>query len=89
MWLISAAGSVYSSLVTYVVPVFGVLLGWAVLGESIGLNTFAGAALIAGAVAGAMYGPTLAERIGRAFQRRELVLVPVPHTAVMCKEEYA
>ena len=90
MWLVSAAGSVYSSLVTYVVPVFGVLLGWAVLGESIGLSTAAGAALIACAVAGAMYGPALAERIGRAFPHPDdLVLAPVPPATAICKEEYA
>ena len=48
--LVVAAGSVYASLVMYVVPVFGLLLGWLVLGEQIGANTAFGAALITAGV---------------------------------------
>lgn len=58
-WLVGAAGSVYASLVTYIVPVFGLLLGWAVLGEEIGPSTAFGAVLIAAGVAAVMYGPSL------------------------------
>jgi hypothetical protein len=49
---------VYASLVTYVVPVFGLLLGWAVLGEEIGFNTVFGGALITAGVGAVMYGST-------------------------------
>ena len=46
LWLVDNTGSVRASLVTYVVPVVGLLLGWAVLDEGIGVNTLVGAALI-------------------------------------------
>jgi drug/metabolite transporter (DMT)-like permease len=46
LWLIEHTGSVRASLVTYIVPVVALILGWAVLDESIGWNTLAGAALI-------------------------------------------
>jgi drug/metabolite transporter (DMT)-like permease len=46
VWLIEHTGSVRASLVTYIVPVVALVLGWAVLDESIGWNTLAGAALI-------------------------------------------
>jgi drug/metabolite transporter (DMT)-like permease len=55
-WLVRTAGTIYASLVTYVVPVFGLLLGWAILGEEIGLNTAFGAALITAGVGAVMYG---------------------------------
>lgn len=45
-WLLEEIGSVRSSLVTYIIPLTGVLLGWAVLDESIGLNTILGGLLI-------------------------------------------
>jgi drug/metabolite transporter (DMT)-like permease len=51
LWLIDVTGSVRASLVTYVIPVVGLFLGWAVLDESIGLNTLLGSALIIGGVA--------------------------------------
>jgi len=44
-WLIDNIGSVRSSLVTYVVPVVALTLGWLVLDEGIGLNVILGAAL--------------------------------------------
>jgi drug/metabolite transporter (DMT)-like permease len=86
LWLVGAAGSVYASLVTYVVPVFGLLLGWAVLGEQIGMNTALGAALIALGVAGVMYGPKLASRLGSL--RTSVPAAPRPES-LSAKEEYA
>ena len=46
LWLIEETGSVRASLVTYIIPVVGLFLGWAVLDEGIGLNTVVGSALI-------------------------------------------
>ncbi|MEX0785350.1 MAG: DMT family transporter [Dehalococcoidia bacterium] len=46
VWLLDELGSVRGSLVVYVTPAVGLLLGWAVLSESIGLNTLVGTALI-------------------------------------------
>jgi drug/metabolite transporter (DMT)-like permease len=57
-WVVRAAGSVYASLVTYIVPVFGLLLGWAVLGEEVGIHTAFGAVLITAGVGAVMYGST-------------------------------
>jgi drug/metabolite transporter (DMT)-like permease len=51
VWMIEHMGSVRASLVTYIVPVVALVLGWAVLDESIGWNTLAGAALIVVGVA--------------------------------------
>ena len=51
MWLLLQAGAVKASLVTYVIPVTGLLLGWAVLDESIGLTAIAGLVLIVVGVA--------------------------------------
>jgi drug/metabolite transporter (DMT)-like permease len=51
LWLIDVTGSVRASLVTYIIPIVGLFLGWAVLDEGIGLNTLAGSALIIGGVA--------------------------------------
>jgi drug/metabolite transporter (DMT)-like permease len=56
LWLIEHIGSVRASLVTYIVPIVAVFLGWAVLDESIGLNTIAGGALIIAGVASVMRG---------------------------------
>jgi drug/metabolite transporter (DMT)-like permease len=56
LWLIDAMGSVRASLVAYIIPVVGLLLGWAVLDESIGVNTAVGAALIIGGVASVLQG---------------------------------
>jgi drug/metabolite transporter (DMT)-like permease len=46
LWLLGAIGSVRTSLVTYIVPITGLTLGWAVLDESIGINSIVGCALI-------------------------------------------
>jgi drug/metabolite transporter (DMT)-like permease len=56
MWLIDNVGSVRSSMVTYIVPVIGLFLGWAVLDESIGVHTIVGFALIIAGVAAVMRG---------------------------------
>lgn len=56
VWLVDHAGSVRASLVTYVIPVVGLFLGWAVLNESLGANTLVGAALIIAGVASVMRG---------------------------------
>ena len=56
LWLVDNVGSVRSSLVTYIIPVVGLFLGWAVLDESIGLNTVLGCALIIAGVAAVMRG---------------------------------
>ena len=55
-WLIDNVGSVRSSLVTYIVPIVGLFLGWAVLDESIDVNTVLGCALIISGVAAVMRG---------------------------------
>jgi drug/metabolite transporter (DMT)-like permease len=51
LWLIDVLGSVRASLVTYIIPIVGLFLGWAVLDEGIGVNTLLGSALIIGGVA--------------------------------------
>ena len=56
VWLIENIGSVRASLVTYIVPVLGLLLGWLVLDEGIGVNTIAGFLLIIAGVATVMRG---------------------------------
>ena len=49
--LINAWGVYRSSLITYVMPVVGILLGVVILGESIGLQTLIGAVMVIGGVA--------------------------------------
>ena len=68
LWLIEHTGSVRASLVTYIVPVIALFLGWAVLDESLGLNVIAGAALIVFGVATVMrgQGPARARRLEAA-----------------------
>lgn len=56
LWLVDNIGSVRSSLVTYVIPIVGLLLGWAVLDESIGAETIVGSLLIIAGVAAVMRG---------------------------------
>ena len=50
-WLIQRVGSVRTSLVTYIIPTVGLLLGAVVLNEELGLNALLGAALIVMGVA--------------------------------------
>jgi drug/metabolite transporter (DMT)-like permease len=87
-WVVRAAGSVYASLVTYIVPVFGLLLGWAVLGEAIGMSTAFGAALITAGVGAVMYGS-----VAQAWltQRLSQLRGPSPAGAPVLieKEKYA
>jgi drug/metabolite transporter (DMT)-like permease len=56
LWLVDNIGSVRSSLVTYIVPIVGLILGWAILDEHIGWETVVGAALIIAGVAAVMRG---------------------------------
>jgi drug/metabolite transporter (DMT)-like permease len=51
MYLIQTAGPVRASVVTYLAPPIGVILGWAVLDESIGLNLIGALACILSGVA--------------------------------------
>ena len=51
LWLVAEVGAVKTSLVTYVIPVTGLLLGWAVLDETIGPAAIAGLVLIVAGVA--------------------------------------
>jgi drug/metabolite transporter (DMT)-like permease len=51
LWLIETTGSVRASLVTYIVPVMGLFLGWIVLGEDIGPSIILGALCIVAGVA--------------------------------------
>jgi drug/metabolite transporter (DMT)-like permease len=46
LWVIAEAGSVRASLVTYIIPVAALLLGWLLLDEAISASTFGGTALI-------------------------------------------
>jgi drug/metabolite transporter (DMT)-like permease len=56
LWLVDSIGAVRSSLVTYIIPIVGLLLGWAVLSESISVGTIFGSALIIAGVAAVMRG---------------------------------
>ncbi len=56
LWLVDNVGSVRSSLVTYIIPIVGLFLGWAVLDESVGASTILGAALIIAGVAAVVRG---------------------------------
>jgi drug/metabolite transporter (DMT)-like permease len=57
LWTIAEMGSVRASVVTYIIPVSGLVLGWAVLGEQPAAGTYAGMALIVAGSAGVMYQP--------------------------------
>ncbi|MEX0682157.1 MAG: DMT family transporter [Dehalococcoidia bacterium] len=56
LWLIENIGSVRASLVTYIVPILALILGWLVLDESVGLNTILGFILIIAGVSTVMRG---------------------------------
>jgi drug/metabolite transporter (DMT)-like permease len=62
LWLIEHVGSVRASLVTYVIPIVAVFLGWLILDETVGLNTIAGGLLIVAGVASVMRGQIPARR---------------------------
>jgi DME family drug/metabolite transporter len=74
--LIRSAGSVRASLVAYVVPAVGVLLGWLVLGERLGASGIAGLTLIAGSMALVTHGEQLGAMV-RHVRRRLDVTMPV------------
>jgi drug/metabolite transporter (DMT)-like permease len=80
LWLVGNSGSVFASMVTYVVPVAGLLLGWSILGENIGASTALGTALIVCGVAGVMHHPK---------QEIKTVESPRPVPALRTTEEYA
>jgi drug/metabolite transporter (DMT)-like permease len=63
--LIADVGPTTASFVTYLLPVYGVALGWALLDERIGLNTLVGAVLVIGGI-------TISERGARSRAHREL-----------------
>jgi drug/metabolite transporter (DMT)-like permease len=83
IWLVGRAGSVFASMVTYVNPVFGVFFGWALLGESIGPWTGAGAVLIATAIASVMFGPRAVESAGEWLARRRPAGMPAPASYII------
>lgn len=56
LWLVDNVGSVRSSLVTFIIPIVGLSLGWAVLDESIGASTVLGCALIIVGITAVMRG---------------------------------
>ena len=66
LWLVAEVGAVRTSLVTYVIPVTGLLLGWAVLDETIGPAAIAGLVLIVAGIA----------LVNRAALRRPRPAVP-------------
>jgi drug/metabolite transporter (DMT)-like permease len=49
--LIASAGASFTSLINYLIPLFGVMWGWAVLAEHLSATAFAGLALILSGVA--------------------------------------
>ena len=59
--LIEDVGATSASFVTFLIPIFGVFLGWIVLGEAINPNAVLGAAIVIGGI-------TLAERAARSAQ---------------------
>jgi drug/metabolite transporter (DMT)-like permease len=56
LWVIARAGSVRASLVTYVIPISALTLGWLLLGEPVHLRTLVGTALIVIGVVGVVSG---------------------------------
>lgn len=71
--LIDDVGPTTASFVTYLIPVFGVVLGWTFLDESIGLSTLLGAVLVIGGI-------TVAERGAREPAHHHLEPSPAPDT---------
>ena len=67
--LIASAGSVRASLVAYIVPVVGVMLGWLVLGERIGVGAAPGIVMIGCGMALVTHGPQIANGIQCGLER--------------------
>jgi drug/metabolite transporter (DMT)-like permease len=76
-YLVRLVGSVRTSLVTYIVPIAGLTLGWAVLGESIGAHVIAGLLLIAGGVTMVLRGGGVAPVETRSASVAVISAVPV------------
>jgi drug/metabolite transporter (DMT)-like permease len=70
MGLIQQVGALKASVVTYLIPPVGVLLGWLLLNEQVGWNMIAGLGLI-------LLGVALTQELIRGFVRpaREPVIV--------------
>jgi drug/metabolite transporter (DMT)-like permease len=69
--LVHDVGPTTASFVTYLIPVFGVALGWTFLDETIGLNTLLGAILVIGGI-------TIAERGAREPAHHDFEPSPGP-----------
>jgi drug/metabolite transporter (DMT)-like permease len=78
LFVVKSAGSVRASLVTYITPVVGALLGWVVLGEGLGPGMIAGGALITSGVAIVMYGRGFTAAVAARFARRGPASGPHP-----------
>lgn len=50
-WLLGRVGAIRTSLVSYIIPVTGLFLGWAVLDETVDASALGGLALIVGGIA--------------------------------------
>ncbi len=59
VWVISAAGSISASLLTYIVPSATLFLGWIFLGETITWTRTLGAALVGGSLTSILFGRQL------------------------------
>jgi drug/metabolite transporter (DMT)-like permease len=69
--LIEDVGATSASFVTYLIPIFGAVLGWALLDERIGWNVVAGAVLV-------LVGIALAEHAARRGRAKYLEAVGAP-----------
>jgi drug/metabolite transporter (DMT)-like permease len=74
VWVISVAGSVTGSLLTYIVPAAALVLGLVFMGETITWMKAMGATLIAASITCVLFGQAFVER---AFFRRLAILLPV------------
>jgi len=79
MWLIRSAGASRASLLEYLVPVVGVVVGWALLDERITAPIAIGGLLI---LAGVWMAESLASRLGRppGLKASEEPTAPPPHS---------
>ncbi len=71
--LLDATGPVQASLVTYIIPIMALFLGWAVLDESIGLNTLLGCAFIIAGVAAVAWGRDKVARPAPLYRAGEVM----------------
>jgi drug/metabolite transporter (DMT)-like permease len=77
-WIVARAGSVRGSVVTYVMPVSALILGWLVLGEHVDHLTVGGGAMTVAGVACVIYQPRLTLRplIRRFVDRKRSARAP-------------